>query len=56
MNDGSRPEAAPETAAKQSEGSVTASTVTLDRPRCLLCPICSCGFPCCRVDVEAAAP
>ena len=25
-------------------------------PRCLLCPICACGYPCCRVDVEAVAP
>jgi hypothetical protein len=27
-----------------------------DRHRCRLCPICSCGWPCCRTDVEVAVP
>ena len=32
---------------------VTPATDQDTEPRCLLCPICACGYPCCRVAVAS---
>ena len=43
--------AAPETAANQSSGSLTATIHDAAEP-CLLCPLCACGYPCRQVVVS----
>jgi hypothetical protein len=39
-------------------GSIDVSTVAVatdDAEPCAMCPLCPCGFPCCRVDNQAVA-
>jgi Domain of unknown function (DUF4326) len=42
MSDESRPKAAPESAGGTTTGSVTTGILTLERPRCAMCPLCLC--------------